>query len=64
MDVLPILAFILLYVFAATRDYFRAQPWAAILVTAGFIPYAAATVPIFSMVPGLGSSAAMHQCRC
>ena len=56
-DVLPILAFILLYVFAATRDYFGARPWVAALVTAGFLPYAAATVPIFAMIPGLGSSA-------
>lgn len=57
MDVLPILGFILLYVFAATRDYFGARPWVAGLVTAGFIPYAAATVPLFAQVPGLGSSA-------
>ncbi|MFN3526637.1 MAG: ceramidase domain-containing protein [Paracoccus sp. (in: a-proteobacteria)] len=57
MDVLPILAFILMYVFAATRDYFGARPWVAGLVTAGFIPYAAATVPLFEMIPGLGSSA-------
>ncbi len=58
MDVLPILAFILLYIFAATRDYFGAPPWVAALVTAGFIPYAAATGSIFAMLPGLGSSAA------
>ncbi|MEG4642824.1 ceramidase domain-containing protein [Paracoccus sp. APAP_BH8] len=57
MDVLPILGFILLYVFAATRDYFGARPWIAALVTAGFVPYAAATVPLFAMIPGLGSSA-------
>ena len=57
MDVLPILGFILLYVFAATRDYFGARPLVAALVTAGFIPYAVATVPIFAMIPGLGSSA-------
>ena len=57
MDVLPILGFILLYVFAATRDYFGARPWVAALVTAGLIPYAAATVPVFAMIPGLGSSA-------
>ncbi|WP_415392457.1 ceramidase domain-containing protein [Paracoccus sp. SJTW-4] len=56
MDVLPIVAFILFYVFAATRDYFGARPWIAALVTVGFIPYAAATVPLFSMIPGLGSS--------
>lgn len=58
MDVIPILAYILIYVFVATRDYFGARPWVAGLVTAGFIPYAAATVPLFAMVPGLGSSAA------
>ena len=57
MDVLPILVFILLYVFAATRDFLGARPWVAALVTAGFLPYAALTVPLFSMVPGLGSSA-------
>ena len=57
MDVLPILGFILLYVFAATRDYFGARPWVAALATAAFVPYAAATVPLFAMIPGLGSSA-------
>lgn len=57
MDVLPILTFILIYVFAATRDYLGARPWVAALVTAGFIPYAAVTVPLFAQVPGLGSSA-------
>lgn len=57
MDVLPILAFILIYVFAATRDYFGARPWVAGLVTLGFIPYAAALVPVFGLIPGIGSSA-------
>lgn len=57
MDVLPILAFILLYIFAATRDFFGAPAWVAGLVTAGFIPYAALLIPVFARVPGLGSSA-------
>ena len=57
MDVLPILGFILLYIFAATRDFLGARPWVAGLTTLAFLPYAALTVPIFSMVPGLGSSA-------
>lgn len=56
-DVLPILAFILLYVFAATRDWLGAGPWLAALVAAGVIPYAAATAPLFAMIPGFGSSA-------
>jgi uncharacterized membrane protein (GlpM family) len=57
MDVLPILTFILLYVFAASRDFLGLKPWQAGLCVVAFIPYAAATVPLWSMVPGLGSSA-------
>lgn len=57
MDVLPILAFILLYVFAATRDFLGARPWVAGGVAVAFVPFAAATVPLFAMIPGLGSSA-------
>jgi hypothetical protein len=57
MDVAPILSFILIYVFAATRDFLGARPVVAGLAVAGFFPYAAATVPLFAMVPGLGSSA-------
>lgn len=57
MDVIPIVAFILLYVFAASRDFLRLAPWQAGLATVAFLPYAAATVPLWSMVPGLGSSA-------
>lgn len=56
-DVLPILIFILAYLYVATRDYLRLRPWVAALVTAGFIPYAAATVPLFALIPSLGSSA-------
>ncbi len=57
MDVLPILAFILLYVFAATRDFLGARPWLAGLAVLAFLPYAALTVPLFRMVPVLGVSA-------
>jgi len=57
MDVLPILGFILLYVFAASRDMLGLKPWQAGLCVAAFVPYAAATVPMWAMVPGLGSSA-------
>jgi uncharacterized membrane protein (GlpM family) len=61
MDVLPILTFILLYVFAASRDFLGLKPWQAGLCTLAFIPYAAATVPLWAMVPGLGSSAGYAQ---
>lgn len=57
MDVLPILAFILVYVFAATRDLLGARAWVAGAATAGFVPYAAALAPLFGLVPGLGASA-------
>jgi len=56
-DTAPILAFILVYIFAASRDFlgFGAK-WAALAV-ALFVPYAAATVTLFALVPGIGSSA-------
>jgi hypothetical protein len=57
MDVLPILGFILLYVFAATRDFLGARPWVAGLAVVGFFPYAAALVPVFARIPGVAVSA-------
>jgi hypothetical protein len=58
LDVGPILIFILLYIFAATRDLLAFGPcWAAGAVVA-FFPYAALMVPVFSsLMPFLGSSA-------
>ena len=57
MDVLPILAFILLYIFAATRDFLGARPWLAGLAVLGFFPFAAALVPVFARIPGIAVSA-------
>ncbi len=57
LDVTPILGFILLYVYAASRDMLGLKGWQAALCVAAFLPYAAATVPLWGMVPGLGSSA-------
>ncbi|WP_209427225.1 ceramidase domain-containing protein [Pararhodobacter sp. SW119] len=57
MDVLPILAFILLYIFAATRDFLGARAWVAGLAVLGFFPFAALLVPIFARIPGLSVSA-------
>ncbi len=56
-DVLPILAFILLYIYVANRAFWGLGLWPALGLTALFFPYAAATVPLFQMVPGLGGSA-------
>lgn len=57
LDVAPILGFILLYVFAASRDMLGLKGWQAGMCVLAFVPYAAATVPLWGLVPGLGSSA-------
>ena len=57
-DVLPILLYILIYIFAINRDVWCMRPLAAGVLTVLFIPYAAATIPLFQFVPGLGGSAA------
>lgn len=57
MDVLPILAFILTYLFLAARDFLGLKPWIAGGVTLAFLPYAALTVPLWSRLEWLGSSA-------
>ncbi|MEM0947447.1 MAG: ceramidase domain-containing protein [Pseudomonadota bacterium] len=50
-DVAPIGIFILVYIFAANRHFWRWPVWVAALGTAGFVPYAAAAVPVFSSLP-------------
>lgn len=57
MDVLPILAFILLYIFAATRDLLGARAWLAGLAVVAFFPFTAALVPLFARLPGIAVSA-------
>lgn len=56
-DTLPILLFILTGLFAATRDVLGTSQKVAGLVTAGFFPFSAATIPLFRLIPGLGGSA-------
>ena len=50
-DVAPIAAFILVYVYAANRDFWGMRPWAALIGTLAFFPYAAATGWIFAALP-------------
>ncbi|MEX5727314.1 FtsH-binding integral membrane protein [Rhodovulum iodosum] len=57
-DVLPIVAFILLYIYAANRAFWRLGRIPALLIAALFLPFAAATAPLFGQIPGLGSSSA------
>ena len=56
-DVVPIGGFVLLYIFVANRAYWGMRFWPALGGTMLFLPFAALTVPLFRMVPGLGSSA-------
>lgn len=56
-DVVPILLFILLYIYVANRHFWGLSPLVSGLGVVAFFPYAAATVPLFGMIPGLGSSA-------
>jgi len=57
-DVLPILVFIMLYLYAVWRDFVGLGPVAAGIGAVAYLPYAALTVPLFYRVlPWLGSSA-------
>lgn len=51
MDVMPIGVFILLYLFAASRDMLGMRGWQAGLATAAFVPYAAVMTPLFGALP-------------
>ena len=50
-DVLPIVLFILVYLFAANLHFWNWPLWAALLGTAAFIPYALALTPLFEALP-------------
>ena len=56
-DTLPILAFILVYIYAATRDFLHRPRWQAGLVTLAFPLVAGAMAPMLSGVPLYGASA-------
>jgi hypothetical protein len=58
LDVAPILLFILIYVFAASRDFLGLTGWRPWAMAVGFVPYAALTVPLFARLEFMGSSAA------
>lgn len=57
-DVVPIIAYVLVYIALSHRIYWghswpRTMIWVLL-----FFPYAAALIPVFQLVPGLGGSAA------
>jgi hypothetical protein len=58
MDVLPILFFILIYVYAASRDYLTLNRWLALLPVVLFIPYAIAfSRGVGLVIAGAGANA-------
>jgi hypothetical protein len=57
LDVLPVAAFILLYVFLASRDFLGLRPRASLALALGFIPYALVLTPVFRALPGFAVSA-------
>ncbi len=57
-DVLPIVVFILVYIYAANRHFWGFGPVGSLLATAAFLPYAAVTAPAFGALPFFEVSAA------
>ncbi len=55
-DTLPILAFILVYVFAANRRFLGWPLWGAVLGAAAVVPYALAMGRVFATLPGFAVS--------
>ena len=50
-DTTPILMFVLTYIFLANRDFWGMRALSAALLTAAYIPYSAALVPAFNLLP-------------
>ncbi|SMX28994.1 hypothetical protein TRP8649_03122 [Pelagimonas phthalicica] len=55
-DVIPILFFILTYIFLANWRYLRWPWWLSTLGALAFVPFSLALAPIFALFPWLGSS--------
>lgn len=56
-DTAPIGIFILTYILAANLHFWRLPPWAALALTAAFIPYAMLLTPVFRALPFFSISA-------
>lgn len=56
-DVLPIAGFVLLYLYAANRDFLGWGRVRAAFGTLAFLPFSAALVPLFAALPGFRLSA-------
>lgn len=57
-DVIPIVLFVLLYLFAASRDFLGLSPTLSAIAVLAFLPISAAVIPLMSQLPLYGVSAA------
>ncbi len=57
LDVVPIVAFILIYIFAASRDFLGLSTLWSLGIMMAFLPLSAALIPVFRSVPLYGQSA-------
>lgn len=55
-DVLPIVGFSLLYIYAANRHYWNLPVWAALALMLAYLPYSALLTPLFEAIPGFAIS--------
>ncbi|NNF89767.1 MAG: hypothetical protein HKM96_00180, partial [Boseongicola sp.] len=50
-DTVPILIFVLVYIFLANRDFWRWPVWIAGLGALAYVPFSAALMPVFGSLP-------------
>ena len=55
-DTMPIIAFALLYIYLANRDFHGWPIWLSALGAAAYIPFTAALTPLFAAIPFIGIS--------
>lgn len=55
-DTTPIMAFTLLYIYLANRDFLGWPRWVAVAGAVAYIPYTAALTPLFAALPFFGIS--------
>ncbi len=55
-DTMPVLVFVLIYIFLANRDFWGWPWWAAALGAAAYMPFSALVTPVFEALPFFGIS--------
>lgn len=55
-DTVPILVFVLIYIFLSNRDFWGWRWWAAALGAAAYVPFSSLVTPVFKSLPFFGIS--------